>query len=372
MPILKGTSLMDATARPQQELAHATHLFSFKGTAREYFGIWIVNILLTILTLGIYSAWAKVRRNRYFYGNTFLNGRSFDYHAQPMQILIGRAIVIALLIAYNLVLTFAPLAGIVVVPAFILFIPWMIMRGLRFAARVTSYRNVRFDFTGRYGGAFAAFLLGGILSAITLGILAPVASRITARYLFNNLSYGGKWFFSDPQLKKLYGVWWLPALMALLGFVILGTIAAAMVGAFSNLFEEAEFGDNGEPPVAFIAVVVLVYAGIFIVYGAANLLYRAGVRNVTYTATLFDDRHNLLADMPRWRYAWIAFSNIIVTLLTVGLMRPWAAVRMARFTAQHTALDVEGEIGDIFADIRDEGSAAGSEFMDVEGIDFGF
>jgi uncharacterized membrane protein YjgN (DUF898 family) len=117
---------------------------------------------------------------------------------------------------------------------------------------------------------------------------------------------------------------------------------------------------------------VLVYAGIFIVYGAANLLYRAGVRNVTYTATLFDDRHNLLSDMPRWRYAWIAISNIIVTLLTVGLMRPWAAVRMARFTAEHTALDVEGEIGDIFSDIREEGSATGSEFMDVEGIDIGF
>ena len=42
----------------------------FRATGAEYFRIWIVNLLLTIITLGIYSAWAKVRRLRYFYGST--------------------------------------------------------------------------------------------------------------------------------------------------------------------------------------------------------------------------------------------------------------------------------------------------------------
>lgn len=47
--------------------------FSFTGTGSEYFRIWIVNLLLSIVTLGIYSAWAKVRRMKYFYRNTRLN-----------------------------------------------------------------------------------------------------------------------------------------------------------------------------------------------------------------------------------------------------------------------------------------------------------
>jgi Zn-dependent protease with chaperone function len=60
----------------------ARHLpFEFRGRAGEYFGIWIVNVLLSIITLGIYSAWAKVRRLRYFYGNTWLDGHNFEYHA---------------------------------------------------------------------------------------------------------------------------------------------------------------------------------------------------------------------------------------------------------------------------------------------------
>ena len=51
--------------------------FRFHGQAGEYFRIWIVNICLTVITLGIYSAWAKVRRKRYFYSNTQLNVSSF-------------------------------------------------------------------------------------------------------------------------------------------------------------------------------------------------------------------------------------------------------------------------------------------------------
>lgn len=30
------------------------HSFTFHGDGKNYFGIWIVNILLTIVTLGIY------------------------------------------------------------------------------------------------------------------------------------------------------------------------------------------------------------------------------------------------------------------------------------------------------------------------------
>ena len=48
--------------------------FQFKGRAGEYFRIWIVNTLLSVVTLGVYSAWAKVKRLRYFYGSTFLDG----------------------------------------------------------------------------------------------------------------------------------------------------------------------------------------------------------------------------------------------------------------------------------------------------------
>ena len=76
--------------------------FTFTGNTRDYFGIWIVNVLLTIVTLGVYSAWAKVRRQRYFYGNTWLAGSSFEYHAKPIKILVGldmRGVVAGVIVA---------------------------------------------------------------------------------------------------------------------------------------------------------------------------------------------------------------------------------------------------------------------------------
>lgn len=83
----------------------------FTGYGKEYFKIWIVNIALTLVTFGIYSAWAKVRTMRWFYGHTLLDGQAFSYLATPIQILKGRLIAVAVLVAYYTATYFSPLAG---------------------------------------------------------------------------------------------------------------------------------------------------------------------------------------------------------------------------------------------------------------------
>ena len=55
---------MDSLSKTQR------HQIKFHGDGGNYFAIWLVNIFLSVITLGIYSAWAKVRTYRYFYGNT--------------------------------------------------------------------------------------------------------------------------------------------------------------------------------------------------------------------------------------------------------------------------------------------------------------
>src|SRR6478752_6569663 len=93
--------------------APVRHDVRFEGSGGEYFKIWIVNLALTIVTLGIFSAWAKVRSKRYFYGNTFIAGHNFEYHGQPIRILIGRLIALGLLLVYSISANISPLlAGI--------------------------------------------------------------------------------------------------------------------------------------------------------------------------------------------------------------------------------------------------------------------
>src|SRR5262249_44798305 len=89
-----GTPSPAPTVLPPQPLR-------FTGTGSEYFGIWIVNLLLTIVTIGIYAAWAKVRRLQYFYRHTELAGSSFDFHGSAARILVGRILALVLLGLYN-------------------------------------------------------------------------------------------------------------------------------------------------------------------------------------------------------------------------------------------------------------------------------
>jgi uncharacterized membrane protein YjgN (DUF898 family) len=370
----KMTGIEARQAAPLCAIRMRRENFSFTGTTREYFGIWIVNVLLTIVTLGIYSAWAKVRRQRYFYGNTYLAGASFDYHARPVQILIGRVIVLAFLVAYNVSLQFLPIVGGLLGVAFLFAIPWFVMRGLRFSARVTSYRNVRFDFTGRYWGAFQAYILGGALIYGTAGILAPLASQWMWNYALGNLRYGDRPVKCDPRLEKMYSQWWLPAFVFVGGLmvlvatgIVLGTAFSGTVGEF---FEASD--DSQVSPYVVLVLFYIAFIPFLILYTVASLLYRAGTRNVALNETIIDGRHAMASSIHRGRYAWISITNLLATLASLGFARPWAAVRMAAYLATVTALDTTGPLDDYVGTLRHEGAAVGSEYMDVEGFDLGF
>ena len=365
---------VETGSAPRRPIEFNREPFSFTGTTREYFGIWIVNVLLTIVTLGVYSAWAKVRRQRYFYGNTWLAGASFDYHARPVRILIGRVIVLALLVAYNLALQFAPLVGGLIGVAGLFAIPWFVMRGLRFNARVTSYRNVRFDFTGGYGGAFLAYILGWGVIYGSGAILAPLASQWMWGYNLGRLRYGDRPIACEPRLEKLFRQWWLPAIVLVGGIVALVVIVGGTAYFFSDLLGRV-FGldeDGGLSPYAFLIIFYAALVPFLLLYALAGLIYRAGTRNVALNETVIDGRHVLSSSIHRGRYAWISITNLLATLFSLGLARPWAAIRMAKYLASVTALDTTGALEDYIGTIKDSGAAGGAEFLDVEGFDLGF
>src|SRR5512143_1182141 len=115
---------------PQTAPAPVEHHFEFRGDEREYFRIWIVNLALTILTLGIYSAWAKVRTERYFYANTRVAGTPFEYLARPLPILKGRIIAFTLFTSYILASRFSLKLQLALLVLILLVSPWLIVRGL--------------------------------------------------------------------------------------------------------------------------------------------------------------------------------------------------------------------------------------------------
>ena len=348
------------------------HRATFNGDAREYFGIWIVNTLLTIVTLGIYAPWAKVRRIRYFSANTVLIDRSFDYHATGGQLLKGWLLVGVYIIGYDLLSSFYPIASLVVALVLTVVLPWIVNNAFRFKARVTSYSNIRFQFQGRLSRAYLSILLGGLLGLFTLGLLAPVASLWYQRYIFNGIRYGDRSFKTECRLWPLYKALFFPAVIMIVGvtpaFMVVGYIMSRELSVMPNFYEYGEWWRAViHALVKYVAIIPTLLAYYFML-----IIYRTGVRNASWSATLYDGKHRLVSDVPRLKYAWILLSNTIATIATLGLLRPWAAVRERKFVAMHTGLWVLGDLEEVRGQVNASESAFSSEFLDSDGFDLGF
>jgi len=202
----------------------------FTGRAREYFGIWIVNLLLSIITLGIYSAWAKVRRKKYFYNNTLVDGVGFDYHANPINILKGRIIAFVLFVIYSMVSGINPAFGLLM--AFILFlaVPWIVLRGMMFNARNSSYRGLRFDFNGKYDEAIKVFIGYTLLTIVTLGFAIPFVTQRTKKFVLSGHKFGMSNFKMEALVRDFYKIY----LVIFIIPALLGIVAAIATPAYQQ------------------------------------------------------------------------------------------------------------------------------------------
>lgn len=176
----------------------------FTGDAGDYFGIWIVNLMLSIVTLGIYSAWAKVRRKKYFYNNTLIDGVGFDYHAKPVAILKGRIIAFVVLVLYTVLSGINPTLSLLLALLLFLAIPWIVVRGMMFNARNTSHRGLRFDFDGKTGQAVRIFIAYPLLVVLTLGLALPFVAQRTHKFLFDHHKFGSSHFQMNALIKDFY------------------------------------------------------------------------------------------------------------------------------------------------------------------------
>jgi hypothetical protein len=180
----------------------------FKADAEAYFRIWIVNLALTIVTLGIYSAWAKVRKLRYFYSCTTLAGSAFGYHGDPVKILRGRIIAAVLVGAYFGAGRISPFGTLIVLPLIGLAWPWLLVKSRLFTMRVTSWRGLRFDFAADYAGAYRVLLGWGSVGVLTLGLMMPRFVCERYRFLVTRARFGATAFDCHARPAVFYKTMW--------------------------------------------------------------------------------------------------------------------------------------------------------------------
>jgi uncharacterized membrane protein YjgN (DUF898 family) len=220
-PVVMATATPAVAPPARREIA-----FCFTGNASEYFRIWIVNTLLTIVTLGVYSAWAKVRNKQYFYRHTSLDGSTFEYHADPIAILKGRVIAaVALGLLFGSQHYSLTLYGILIV-LFVIATPWVIVKALAFNARNSSFRNLRCAFAGRPGEAFGAYFGMVVLYMATCGLGYPYAEWRMTSFVVHRHLYGDLPFAWHSKPKDYYRAYLIALAMSLPIYILLVAIIA--------------------------------------------------------------------------------------------------------------------------------------------------
>jgi uncharacterized membrane protein YjgN (DUF898 family) len=356
---METLSSADGPAPPQK--------FEFTGTGDEYFRIWIVNVVLSILTLGIYSAWAKVRKLQYFYQHTRVADSGFDYHGKPFAILKGRLVALGLLALYVYSTEVISAMSAVILLAIGVVLPWLLRGSLRFRAHNSSWRGLRFSFHGSLKGSYFVFLWLGGLGFIT-GLLWPLFHSRLKRYQHGNAFFGQTKASFTAGDGEFYGVY---VKASLLSIAVVVVTLVLMMGPLQAL--RAALIDGSADPETVkraasmfgLALVVVMFVGMSILVGP---YVAARIQNLVWNHTRLGD-HRFESTVSARRLTWIYVSNFLAVIATLGFFMPWAAVRVARYRAGCLALLPAGSLDEFVAAQAADVAAVGEETAEMFDID---
>lgn len=333
--------------------------FAFTGSARDYFGIWIVNTLLKILSMGIYSAWAKVRGRCFFYGSTILDGHSFQYLADPMALFKGWLIAAAALILYGVANRFSPALSMVIALIIFLAFPWLLVRSRIFNSVNSSYRNIRFSFKPDYRQAYFVFAGLAILSALTAGLLTPYMLFRQKKFMVENTGYGATPFSFSATAKDFYILVFKIVLAVILVFMLIGALSAMMGGL-------PPAGTTGGIRAAMSGVMIVISLAMVQVYFVALVYFQTAMTNLVWNGTRMG-KDSFRSTLRTRDMALLFVTNALAIMCSFGLLIPWATVRLARYRFEHLELvTVAGLDGVVAAAGGDAAvSATGEEIGDL-------
>ena len=307
----------------------------FHGTGGSLFGIHIVNMLLTALTLGIYYFWGKVKVRNYVYSQSEFEGDRFAYHGTGKELLIGwlkgAAILAAIYgISFGLfyLLGEKSMWGQVLYLLFLLpplmfgLIPIAIAGAWRYRLSRSSWRNIRFSFRGHTREFMKLYAPGLLLTMITLGFYGPIFSCRIRKFLLDRTFFGNAPFSFDGDGKEL-----------------LGPYAVAF----------------------FLGLPTL---------GLSWFWYAARQHRYLWSHTRFAGA-DFGCSITGGSLFWLKFVNGILVVVTLGFAQPWVLVRTVRFMFERISLHGSLDLAVIEQEAREAGATGEgiADLLDTELLD---
>jgi uncharacterized membrane protein YjgN (DUF898 family) len=384
----------------------------FSGSGGEFFRVWIVNVLLTIVTLGFYTPFARRRTAQYFYGHTLVANSPLEFTAQQRKMVFGFLLLVGLYVAFKLAaetgqdtaVSLFLLAGAALAPYF-----WA--SAMRFRLGATRWRGVRLQFAASWAEVYKAswpvfalalawiavvigfdFLTPDIPAPATPGVkrllpqvpavagllvlgglVATVLCIVRLEFNYKSLlvtkayigAQAGRW---KPAYRDFVRIWAATLGIFLGGALLLAVLAAVAVGGtLSGL-------SSGKPlgVAAIFAIVAGVFAfifGLFLISAPARAYREARMFQLVWNNVGVSTIARFKCKLKAKRYVMLRVRNIFLTLLTLGFFRPFAMVSEYRMKTESVTLHVKGGLDQLVGQLVRQQEGLGDALADAVGLD---
>lgn len=296
---------------------------AFTARGGELLVLFIKNLFLTLITLGVYSFWARVNVQRYFYEHTQLAGGRFGWHATGKErffAFLKASVIMAAIFGVNAVLVkLSPYLGMILPVAVIILLPAIIVAQYRYRLARTSFNQIRFRFTGRAGNLAIIVLKGALLTIVTLGFYGPWFAVEVRRYLYENTRIGT-----------------------------------------SNLQYEGRGSD-------ILLMYLVAFILTFLTFGIYRFWFTAKIANYHTNHTRFQG-HLLKGDVDGGD---VFIANLVgqtLSFVTLGIYLPWYIVRLQKVMLEGISLTAEPDFSQMQAQIDTGANALAEGLADAASL----
>ena len=320
--------------------------FGFEGNWREFLPIALTNLLLIIVTLGIYRFWATARERRYLWSRTRFIDETLEWTGTGLEMFIGFLIVFLILLPVffgaSMAIQALALRGQEDLAA-LLFLGlyggafYMIgvaqFRARRDRLSRTWWHGIRGGSEdGGWGYGFS-FVWKSLAGTLVFGLLIPWSMTSLWNDRWNKMSYGQHRFEAGADTEGLFARWLLVYIVPIVGFVLVAGLFASLVGAVQN--------DTAGGPEAFVILVALSFLFVYLLFLLASLSYYAAFYRQVVTATSIGGvDFEFTARTKDWLK--LILGNIALVIVTLGVGLLFIGYRNWSFAVRH--LEAMGEV----------------------------
>ena len=321
--------------------------FGFEGTWQEFAPIAFTNLLLTIVTLGIYRFWATTRERRYLWSRSRFIDERLEWAGTGMELFLGFLIVLVLIVLPFALLNFI-LQGLILQDqtaiavglfvAIFLFIFYITgvarFRALRYRLSRTRWHGIRGGSDDQGFGFGLSYMWKTFVGYLPAGLLIPWSMTSLWNERWSKMSFGPFAFEANAEWKDLLArflIFYAAPVLFFFGFLIAGLLGA---GISFGLGEDTGVLVAG---IIIIGFILFFYLGLGLI---AVAFYAKYYREVVGATRLKDLQFDFAASTMDW--VKLLLGDVALVVFTLGIGWIFLSYRHWKFFVVH--MEASGEV----------------------------